>query len=264
MTGSYFHKCDAFHTSVKWLVNSGRDSFRVVDSSDESFVSTLLWSPCAWTRLYASSPGRATVHVTLVKESISSDNFFNMPGFLKKSFVVAAYLPLVVQQNGNGNQFGGYWIDVENNNTGMEELFLAPESEMDLLVVGGPEPWDQGVEYVDKAEVMAENHILQKGIIVSQAINEGGSVYRVSCQSLGNFVSTFFLILLCLRILSFITGHATYYVFLAALKQKLVFSRGNLVGDGHLLPIIVNVEVSLMCSFPSSITLIANEPGIRY
>lgn len=43
----------------------------------------------------------------------------------------------------------------------------------------------------------------------------------------------------------------------------MVFSRGNMVGDDHPLPAVADASVSVMCSFPSSITLIANEPGME-
>ncbi|GMQ09940.1 hypothetical protein CsSME_00053141 [Camellia sinensis var. sinensis] len=55
------------------------------------------------------------------------------------------------------------------------------------------------------------------------------SPYRISCQKLGTF--------------------------------RIVFKRGNLVGDDHPLPAVAEVGLSLRCSFPSTIVLIANEPA---
>lgn len=46
--------------------------------------------------------------------------------------------------------------------------------------------------------------------------------------------------------------------------QKLVFKRGNLVGDDHALPAIGEILSSLSCGYPSSIALIADEPGTHY
>lgn len=43
--------------------------------------------------------------------------------------------------------------------------------------------------------------------------------------------------------------------------QKLLFSRGNLVGDDHPKPAIANLELTVLCGFPSSIVMIVNEPG---
>lgn len=37
-----------------------------------------------------------------------------------------------------------------------------------------------------------------------------------------------------------------------------------MVGDDHPLPAIADAEVSVICSLPSSITLIANEPGMEH
>lgn len=54
-----------------------------------------------------------------------------------------------------------------------------------------------------------------------------------------------------------------FYLFTIYLTlQKLVFSRGNLAGEDHWVPAIAYVELLVMCSFPSSITLIANELGM--
>lgn len=47
------------------------------------------------------------------------------------------------------------------------------------------------------------------------------------------------------------------------MTQTLRFKRGNLVGDGHPTPVIAVVLVSVTCGLPSSIVLIADEPGIN-
>lgn len=46
--------------------------------------------------------------------------------------------------------------------------------------------------------------------------------------------------------------------------QKLHFSRGNLAGDDHPLPAIASTYLLVVCDIPSSITLIANEPGTSF
>lgn len=48
------------------------------------------------------------------------------------------------------------------------------------------------------------------------------------------------------------------------MTQKLHFRRGNLVGDGHPLPSVSEAWLSVGCSIPSSIVLIADEPGKNY
>lgn len=45
------------------------------------------------------------------------------------------------------------------------------------------------------------------------------------------------------------------------MTQKIVFKRGNLVADDHPLPTIEEASMSLACSLPSSVVLIADEPG---
>lgn len=45
------------------------------------------------------------------------------------------------------------------------------------------------------------------------------------------------------------------------MTQELVFKRGNLVGDDHPVPAIAEVLLLVSCSHPSSIVLIADEPG---
>ena len=46
--------------------------------------------------------------------------------------------------------------------------------------------------------------------------------------------------------------------------QKLRFRRGNLVGDDHPLPSVAEAWLSVTCSIPSSIVVIADEPGKHY
>lgn len=47
------------------------------------------------------------------------------------------------------------------------------------------------------------------------------------------------------------------------MTQKIVFKRGNLVGDGHPLPAVAEVPLSLICSIPASIVLLVDEHGIN-
>lgn len=46
--------------------------------------------------------------------------------------------------------------------------------------------------------------------------------------------------------------------------QKLLFRRGNLVGDDHPLPSVAEAWLPVICSIPSSIVLIADESGRRF
>jgi hypothetical protein len=46
--------------------------------------------------------------------------------------------------------------------------------------------------------------------------------------------------------------------------QELHFSRGNLAGDDHPSATIASTYLLVVCDVPSSITLIANEPGTSF
>jgi nuclear pore complex protein Nup210 len=48
------------------------------------------------------------------------------------------------------------------------------------------------------------------------------------------------------------------------MTQKLLFKRGNLVGDDHRLPSVAEAWLPVICSIPSSIVLIADEPGRHF
>ena len=54
-----------------------------------------------------------------------------------------------------------------------------------------------------------------------------------------------------------------FFCFKYVITQRIVFKRGNLVGDDHPLLAVAEVGLSLRCSFPSTIVLIADEPGMR-
>ncbi|KAF8399768.1 hypothetical protein HHK36_015638 [Tetracentron sinense] len=239
ITGAYFYRCDAFSSFIRW--KTGSESFKIVNSTgEESLLDKLpnnegfksVYSrPCAWTYIYASSAGRTMLHATLSKELKSFDNPLDGPIILKASSHIAAFPPLVVHQAGHGNQFGGYWVDLaqaEAQLTNLDELYLVPGTQLDVILLGGPERWGQGVEFFETVEIIDEENIpLKDGVLVHQASASNEGLYRVICQTLGNF--------------------------------KLGFSRGNLVGDDHPLPAVEKTEVSLTCSLPSSIVLIANE-----
>ncbi|XP_008807451.2 LOW QUALITY PROTEIN: nuclear pore complex protein GP210 [Phoenix dactylifera] len=246
-TGVYFHRCDAFSSFVRWKLFSESECFRVIDKTWEARTSDMLphnegskalyGYPCAWTYLYASGAGRAMLHATLSSESLSSFQFLDGPIILKAASPIAAYYPLVAYQAENGNRFGGYWVDLsrifggiqDSDSTSLDKLYLVPGSGMDVLLLGGPERWNHGVDFVETVNILGEPNLsVVDGVIVQQASSSGGRQYKILCQALGNY--------------------------------KLLFSRGNLVGADHPMPAIVKVELSVICSFPSSIVLLANEP----
>ncbi|XP_061357530.1 nuclear pore complex protein GP210 isoform X2 [Gastrolobium bilobum] len=239
VNGAFFYRCDAFNSLIKW--KAGSESFVIVNASQELSYSetvpnTQLPSladvfPCSWTYIHASNPGQAVIHAILSKEYHPNSHG---PVVLKASLRVAAYLPLIVYQAGEGNQFGGYWLDLaqaESNKQShsLKELYLVPGTNLDILLAGGPEKWDKGVDFIETVEVLDEENALAKdGVLVHQVSGSYGSLYGVLCQTLGTF--------------------------------KLLFRRGNLVGDDHPLPSVDEAWLSVMCSIPSSIVLIADEP----
>ena len=200
--GHSYSRCDYFNAFIRWSLLSENQIFEVVDTAEALSIEALKhhagsWTqygnPCAWISLNASAAGRATIVATFSSESESYLETFNVPIFLKATSKVSAYHPLLVLQAGNGNQFGGYWVDLSRlhsdiqnmgNNSPME-LYLVPGSTMDVLLFGGPEKWDKVVDFVETVDVVGE----PTGSTAVQKISSG--LYRVSCQSKGNFVSSF-------------------------------------------------------------------------
>lgn len=235
--GAFFHKCDAFRSSIKWKCES--DAFTIVDAggsliSDKLGILDLDMSsygpPCAWSVVYAASSGQTMLHATMTKEYQPFDHSISSSVVLKASSRIAAYSPLLVYQASDGNQFGGYWFDLaqieaSNQLQNLEYLYLVPGTHVDLMLNGGPERWDHGVEFIETVEATGQG---KDGGLVHKTFNMYGSAYRIKCQEVGNY--------------------------------KLTFKRGNLIGNDHPLPAISEVQLLLTCSFPSSITLIADEP----
>ncbi|KAJ8750145.1 hypothetical protein K2173_014060 [Erythroxylum novogranatense] len=234
--GAYFYKCDAFHSVVKWKAVS--DHFIVVNATEPLLSGVepghnMYGPPCSWTYVYASGSGQTMLHATLLKEYHHLDLSLHGPNVLKASSRIAAYPPLTLLQMSDGNQFGGYWFDflhvdlskLEN----LEKLYLVPGTSLDVMLLGGPEKWDKGVNYIDTVDILDGKHGHPKdGLHVHQVSRGYQSVYRVLCQSFGNY--------------------------------KLAFKRGNSVGDDHPLPEIAEAMVSVMCAFPTSIALVVDEP----
>lgn len=235
--GDYFYQCDAFSASIKW--SSGSESFTVVNCTREEFLKnkpkeveqSALDHSCAWTYVYAARPGRAILQASLSKHL---DHNFGRQIMLKASAPIASFLPLVVLQAGDGNQFGGYWFDLEkadnyDQSENLNDLYLAPGTHLDVKLLGGPERWGKGVDFVQAVDVYDELHAIPKdGALVHQVQSTHEDVYRVLCRELGNFT--------------------------------LVFKRGNLVGDDHPKPVVAEAKLQLACSFPSSIVVLADEP----
>ncbi|XP_065001003.1 nuclear pore complex protein GP210-like isoform X1 [Musa acuminata AAA Group] len=243
--GNYYSRCDAFSTSIRWKVSSESGSFKFMNTTD--LLSTDIFRhvddskpqygfPCAWTSLFAFGVGRAVLHASLSIESVPYFQSLDQIITLKAVSSIAAYYPLIAYQAGNGDQFGGYWVDLSKTDAtfqdldgkGLDELYLVPGSMMDVLLLGGPERWDQKVEFIETVGVLGEQNL---SVVQLHETSSGRRLYKVVCQTFGKF--------------------------------KLLFSRGNLVGDDHPKPAIANLELTVLCGFPSSIVMIVNEPASK-
>ncbi|KAJ7974628.1 Nuclear pore complex protein [Quillaja saponaria] len=239
--GANFYRCDAFKSFINW--KAGSESFVIVNASREmsflgSIDNTVLHAssfgpPCSWTSVYASGPGLTMLHASMSKEYQPFDHSFHGLVVLKSSLRIAAYPPLVVCQAGDGSPFGGYWYDlsqaeVDKQLENLEIVYLVPGAHLDVSLLGGPELWDQTVDFIESVDMLDETQANNDGVLVHRVSGGSRSLYRLLCQTLGTF--------------------------------KLVFKRGNWVGDDHPPPAIAEALVSVICSIPSSIVLIADEP----
>ncbi|XP_050383609.1 nuclear pore complex protein GP210 [Argentina anserina] len=238
--GAYFYRCDAFSSFIKWKVGSGPFVFVQREVSDlhmlgnTEFHTSSYGSPCSWAELYASASGRATLHATLPNKYQNFESPFHGPIVLKASSRIAAYPPLNVHQAGDGNHYGGYFFDLALTKTDsplvkLDKMYLVPGTHLDVMLLGGPKQWKNGVEFVQTVVILNKEHghTDDVGASVQQLSETYKSLYRVSCEKLGTY--------------------------------DIVFKRGNLVGDDHPVPTVADVSLSLMCSIPTSIALIADE-----
>lgn len=201
-TGAYFYRCDAFNAFIKW--KAGSESFVVGNTTRETPPLDVLGNdelftashgpPCSWKNVYASRAGRDLLHASFSKEYDHFDGSFPGPIVLKTSSRIAAYPPLIIRQAGDGNQFGGYWFNLDREEAddkleNLDKLFLAPGTCLDVMLVGGPEPWDKSVGFIDNVDILGEEYAKAE-IGVHVHLLSGGyrSLYRVFCQMPGHFV----------------------------------------------------------------------------
>ncbi|KAG0478243.1 hypothetical protein HPP92_012962 [Vanilla planifolia] len=246
--GNLFYQCDAFNSFIRWSVVSKSKTFKALNATGNTCEGNMLaltesykqsyGQPCAWACLLAHGTGRAMLHATFSIESHSPLYSIDGAFILETAFPIAAYTPLVAYQAGDGNKFGGYWIDIpkidnfieDSCSTGLDELYLVPGSAMDVHLCGGPDRWDQHVKYIETVEVVSEqDEYMKDGIQVQRRLSAGRRSYQIVCVSLGKF--------------------------------KLLFSQGNLVGVDHPIASIAKLELFIVCSFPSSITIVTNQPA---
>lgn len=194
--GGFFYRCDAFNSLIKW--KAGSESFVIVNATQEllepntQLHSSVDGSPCSWTYVYASNPGQAVIHAIFSKED---HHYSHGPVVLKASLRIVAYLPLIVRQASDGNQFGGYWLDLaqagsNKQSDSLEELYLVPGTSLDIVLVGGPDRWDKSVDFIETVEVLDEgNALAEDGVLLHRVSGSYRNLYGVLCQKLGTFVS---------------------------------------------------------------------------
>ncbi|XP_031481437.1 nuclear pore complex protein GP210 isoform X2 [Nymphaea colorata] len=246
--GSYYHRCDAFSSSTRWEVFGDAEPFKITNETGNADCPGLSdleraefsRSPCACACLYASSAGRAEIHAVIFKDLASSKHLFNTSEqlVLRAAKILVAYPSLLVYQAGDGNRFGGYRVDVPisfssaqiTSLKSVSELYLVPGTRIDMVLLGGPERWDNDIEFIESLEIVPEDmNTFNAGVRISNSSINGGTLYDIYCQDLGAY--------------------------------KLVFSRGNLMGANHPVSAIARTELSLACALPASVIVIANEPA---
>lgn len=190
---------------MKWRVLSESEVFLVSNTTGEELASNVSLhgvseevsrSPCSWAYLYASNPGHAVLHASFSSKTQSTDLFLDGEVALQSSAQIAAYHPLAAFQAGNGNQFGGYFLEFRRRETvdkyfdlePLSELYLAPGSAMDVLIIGGPDQWGHSVEYVDTVKIRGEKSLPPEGVIFTKAVTDDGTLYNILCRRAGTFV----------------------------------------------------------------------------
>ncbi|GAB2279015.1 hypothetical protein Dimus_013681 [Dionaea muscipula] len=242
MAGDYYYRCDAFKSSIRW--NTGSESFIIVNTTTAASVMENLRSvgpsvsvyghPCSSTYVYAAKQCRTLLHATWSKEHLYFDYPFDGQIILKASTPIASYSPLTVHQACDGSKFGGYGIDYgkagdHDSLDKLENLYLTPGTYLDVELLGGPERWGKGVDFIESVDILDEQRTLSKdGALVHQIVTSYGHQFRIMCNALGTIT--------------------------------IVFRRGNLEGDEHLVPVIEEANLQLECSLPASIVVLSNEP----
>ncbi|CAD5333574.1 unnamed protein product [Arabidopsis thaliana] len=234
LNGATFSRCDAFNSLIKW--KTGSESFVIVNATSEMMMLDELRSmdsspPCSRASIYTASTGRTVLQATLAKEFHFFDKSLSESIDLKATLTIGAYLPLSVRQDSDGNHHGGYWFDKAQEETdfGVSKLYLVPGTYVDVMLLGGPERWDDNVEFTETVKTLYEDEEdLTSRVNVHHEVDRRANMYRISCQKLGSY--------------------------------KLVFLRGNLLGIDHPVPAVAEALLSVHCSLPSSVVLIVDEP----
>ncbi|CAM6103477.1 unnamed protein product [Calypogeia fissa] len=240
--GKNYSVCDSFNPLVQWDIAGAENSFVQLNKTSEGWP--LLGpeepTPCAWNLLLATRAGRATVTATLsIPDSmLGSESPGPSQRLLETSWTIAAYMPMWLEQGGDGNCYGGYSSrggdmlsspdGTGGSVKGLTELLLSLGSSMRVIVRGGPERWRHGVEFVESIMEERDGAAPLSGVGVAHLTEGAGRVYRLTCTGLGTHI--------------------------------VIFNRGNLVGNDHPVRAVASASLSVHCAVPSEVVLLIDEP----
>lgn len=136
------------------------------------------------------------LHATLSKEYYKADPAFQGSNILKATSRIAAYQQLIVRQASDGNQFGGYGFSLaqtKSNNQleSLDQLYLVPGTHLDVMLLGGPERWASGVDFLETVDIINKETAHSKVVLVQKLPGTAScqDLYRVSCLMPGTSVS---------------------------------------------------------------------------
>lgn len=222
--GLEYSRCDVFRQVVRWGVFGADGLFSVVKevpnilypelqgqlgdrdadnfhSEQKELLHLIHPHACAWTLISAARPGRATVRASLnMRDLLVGVSSPEIEGpYLECSWSIAAFSPLTLEQAGNGGRHGGYShkvastgrVSVEpSQSERLTELLLVPRSNMKVILLGGPERWHQGVEFIDTNVVTTDHGSnIKEDVGVTHSQDGGNRVYNIECKTVGNYVS---------------------------------------------------------------------------
>lgn len=222
--GLEYSRCDVFRQVVRWGVFGADGLFSVVKevpnilhpdlqgrlgdrnadnfrSEQKELLDLIHPHACAWTLISAAQPGRATVRASLyMRDLLVGVSSPEIEGsYLECSWAIAAFSPLTLELAGDGDRHGGYshkvagtgHVSVEQSESEwLRELILVPRSNMKVILLGGPERWRQGVEFIDTHDVITDHGSnIKDDVGVSHSQDGGNRVYNIECKMVGNYVS---------------------------------------------------------------------------
>ncbi|CAL2250658.1 unnamed protein product [Prunus armeniaca] len=129
------------------------------------------------------------------KNITTFDSSSGGPIVLKASSLIVAYSPLSIRQGGDGKHFSGYFFDLALAETDkqlvkLDKIYLVPGMHLDDVLLGGPEKWNNGVDFAETMEILNEQHgHIDNGASVEMLSESYKSLYRVFMPNAGNLLN---------------------------------------------------------------------------